>query len=88
MRAAARLGSKLFEPLVRRIHAGSAGGAVSAELEYAARKAGAEQMSFHTIIAGGERSALPHGARLGAAIPRSGFVVCDFGVILSGYCSE
>src|SRR5262249_46644794 len=38
--------------------------------------------------AAGERSALPHGRASEAAIPANGFVVCDFGVILSGYCSD
>src|SRR5437868_1999943 len=36
----------------------------------------------------GEHSSLPHGRASEATIPRSGFVVCDFGVILSGYCSD
>jgi Xaa-Pro aminopeptidase len=45
-------------------------------------------MSFPTIIAAGKRSALPHGRASRAAIPSRGFVVCDFGVILSGYCSD
>jgi Xaa-Pro aminopeptidase len=57
-------------------------------MEYAARKAGAPEMSFATIIASGERSALPHGRASEAAIPAQGFVVCDFGVILAGYCSD
>jgi Xaa-Pro aminopeptidase len=57
-------------------------------MELAARNAGAEGMSFETIIAGGPRSALPHGRASLAAIPARGFVVCDFGVILHGYCSD
>ena len=52
-------------------------------MEYAARKAGAEGMSFATIIAAGARSALPHGRASSTAIPAGGFVVCDFGVILA-----
>ena len=44
-------------------------------------------MSFETIIASGKRSALPHG-RASAAKIGNGFVVCDFGVILAGYCSD
>src|SRR5262249_31721698 len=40
-----------------------------------------------TIIASGKRSALPHGRATGARIGK-GFVVCDFGVILAGYCSD
>jgi len=34
---------------------------VAAEMEHAARRAGAQEMSFATIIASGARSALPHG---------------------------
>jgi len=45
-------------------------------------------MSFETIVAGGERSALPHGRATLAKIPRRGFVVLDFGVVLDGYCSD
>jgi Xaa-Pro aminopeptidase len=45
-------------------------------------------MSFPTIIASGKRSALPHGVASEAKIAAGGFVVCDFGVILAGYCSD
>ena len=45
-------------------------------------------MSFPTIIASGARSALPHGRASDQRIAAGGFVVCDFGVILSGYCSD
>jgi Xaa-Pro aminopeptidase len=61
---------------------------VAAEMEYAARRAGAEEMSFPTIIASGARSALPHGRATEQEIAPGGFVVCDFGVILAGYCSD
>jgi Xaa-Pro aminopeptidase len=57
-------------------------------MELAARRGGAEEMSFSTIIASGARSALPHGRASEQAIPKGAFVVCDFGVILSGYCSD
>src|ERR1039458_1644654 len=41
-----------------------------------------------TIVAAGARSALPHGRATEQAIAPGGFVVCDFGVILAGYCSD
>ena len=53
-----------------------------------ARLAGAEAMSFETIVASGERSALPHGRATGAKLPERGFVTLDFGVLLDGYCSD
>ena len=45
-------------------------------------------MSFETIVAAGPRSALPHGVASQARLPRRGFVVLDYGVILNGYCSD
>ena len=61
---------------------------MAAELEFEARRRGAEGMSFETILASGARSALPHGRATGAKLPRKGFVTLDFGVILNGYCSD
>jgi len=88
MRAAALLGVNLLDSLKSVLRVGAKECEVSAELEYAASRAGAEAMSFPTIIASGERSALPHGRASQHAIPPKGFVVCDFGVILGGYCSD
>jgi Xaa-Pro aminopeptidase len=88
LRSAALLGASLFDRALEVIRPGVREAEVAAEMEYAARKAGAEAMSFTTIIASGERSALPHGRASQATIPAQSFVVCDFGVILSGYCSD
>jgi Xaa-Pro aminopeptidase len=88
LRSAVMLGASLFDRALEIIRPGVRETEVAAEMEHAARKAGAEAMSFETIIASGERSALPHGRASQAAIPGEAFVVCDFGVILSGYCSD
>ena len=88
IRAAVALGAKLFERALEVLRPGVKETEVAAEMELAARRGGAEQMSFPTIIASGARSALPHGRASDQAIPPGGFVVCDFGVILSGYCSD
>src|ERR1700720_3303294 len=88
LRSAVMLGASLFDRALEIIRPGVRETEVAAEMEYAARKAGAEAMSFETIIASGERSALPHGRASQATIPGEAFVVCDFGVILSGYCSD
>ena len=87
-RKAVLAGAKLFKVLLETVRPGARESEVAAELEYAARKAGVEGMSFETIIASGRRSALPHGRASQDAIPANGFVVCDFGVILTGYCSD
>ncbi len=88
LRRAVLLGCGLFDKAVETIRAGVKETEVAAEMEYAARQQGADGMSFETIIASGPRSALPHGRASSAAVPSQGFVVCDFGVILAGYCSD
>ena len=88
IRAAVALGAKLFDRALEVIRPGIKEAEVAGEMEFAARRGGAEGMSFPTIIASGARSALPHGRASDQPIARGGFVVCDFGVILSGYCSD
>ncbi|HTD96512.1 MAG TPA: Xaa-Pro peptidase family protein [Edaphobacter sp.] len=88
MRAAARVGCGLFDGMLTYLEAGLTEVEVAAELEHTARLAGAEGMSFETIVASGARSALPHGRATAAKLPRKGFVTLDFGVILDGYCSD
>jgi Xaa-Pro aminopeptidase len=88
IRSAVNLGAKLFDRALEVMRPGVKESDVAAEMEYAARRAGAEEMSFSTIIASGERSALPHGRASDKPIKPGGFAVCDFGVILDGYCSD
>jgi Xaa-Pro aminopeptidase len=88
IRTAARVGCELFEGMLTYLQAGLTEAEAAATLEYAARLAGAEGMSFDTIVASGVRSALPHGRATAAKLPKRGFVTLDFGVILDGYCSD
>jgi len=88
IRGAIELGAELFRTARKKIRPGVREVEVAAAMEYEARRAGAEGMSFSTIIAAGKRSAVVHGRASEARIPRRGFVVCDFGVILRGYCSD
>jgi Xaa-Pro aminopeptidase len=88
IRAAVLLGSSLFQSALSTIQPGVAESLVAGELELQARRAGAEKMSFDTIVAAGRRSALPHGRASAQAIPEAGFIIMDYGVILAGYCSD
>jgi Xaa-Pro aminopeptidase len=88
IRAAAELGGRLFDEMLRYLRPGLKEMEVAATLEHAARMAGAEAMSFETIVASGERSALPHGRASSAKLPNHGFVTLDFGVVLDGYMSD
>lgn len=82
------LGAEILTPALETIRPGIKESEVAAEIEYAARRWGAEGMSFETIVAAGKRAALPHGRASNALIPKRGFVILDLGVILHGYCSD
>jgi Xaa-Pro aminopeptidase len=88
IRKAALLGCGLFDGMLEFLEPGLTEVVVAAQLEFAARLAGAEGMSFETIVASGVRSALPHGRATTAKLPARGFVTLDFGVMLDGYCSD
>lgn len=88
IREAVHMGASLFRVARKRIRPGVREFEVAAAMEYEARRKGAEGMSFPTILASGPRSAIVHGRASEARIPSRGFVVCDFGVILAGYCSD
>ena len=85
---AALLGCRLFDHMLGFIRPGLREIEVAAELEHQARLHGAEAMSFETIVASGQRSALPHGRATETKLPKRGFLTLDFGVILKGYCSD
>jgi Xaa-Pro aminopeptidase len=88
MREAALLGCRLFDHMLGYLRPGLREIEVAAELEHQARLLGAEGMSFDTIVASGQRSALPHGHATDTRLPRRGFLTLDFGIIHDGYCSD
>lgn len=88
LRKAAHLGCYLYEDLLLWLKPGMSEAAVAAELEYRARLAGAESMSFETIVASGVRGGLPHGRASSKPLISGEMVTLDFGVILDGYCSD
>jgi Xaa-Pro aminopeptidase len=88
IRASVLLAASLFQTALSVIKPGVAETQVAGELELQARRAGAEKMSFDTIVAAGPRSALPHGRASSQPIPAQGFIILDYGVILAGYCSD
>src|SRR6478736_6320387 len=88
IRASVLLAASLFQTALSVIKPGVAETQVAGELELQARRAGAEKMSFDTIVAAGPRSALPHGRASAQAIPNQGFIILDYGVILASYCSD
>jgi Xaa-Pro aminopeptidase len=88
IRASVLVAASLFQIALSAIRPGVAESLVAGEMELQARRAGAEGMSFDTIVAAGARSALPHGRASLQPIPGNGFIILDWGVILAGYCSD
>ena len=88
MRRAAALTCDLYGGMLSWMEAGMRERDVAAELEYRARKAGAEGMSFETIVAAGERSSQPHARATEARLQPGDLVTLDFGIVLDGYCSD
>jgi Xaa-Pro aminopeptidase len=88
LHSAVNLGAAVYQEALASVAVGVRESEVAGRLEFAARRGGAEGMSFDTIVAGGKRSALPHGRASNQPLPRRGFVVIDSGVLLNGYCSD
>ena len=88
IRASVLLAASLFPAALSAIRPGVSENQIAGEMELQARRAGAEKMSFDSIVAGGNRSALPHGLASSQPIPDKGFIILDWGVILAGYCSD
>jgi Xaa-Pro aminopeptidase len=58
------------------------------QIESLAREAGAEGLSFPSIVASGPNSALPHAVPTDRKIRSREPIILDAGVRLSGYCSD
>ena len=80
--------SKAFERAVRRVRPGIRERDLAAEIEYQMRRHGAERPSFETIVAAGERSALPHASPTSASLQAGQLVLVDMGTFQDGYASD
>jgi Xaa-Pro aminopeptidase len=88
MRRAAILAVRVMEEAVPLLKAGVREFEVAAEIEYQMRKRGASGAAFETIVAFGERAALPHARPTAKRLKKNEFVVLDLGAILAHYCSD
>ncbi len=88
MRQAARIADAAWLDILPMLRPGVTEAEIANELEYAMRKKGAEGISFPSIVAAGENSALPHAHPGKKELKRGDFVVLDFGAIFEGYCSD
>lgn len=88
MKEAADLADRAYTHILSFIRPGATELDIALELEFFMRKHGATATSFETIVASGERSALPHGVASERVIGNNEFVKLDFGAYYKGYCSD
>ena len=88
IRRAVKLNSEAFERACRQLRPKWTEARLAAEIEYQMRRLGADGAAFDTIVAGGERSSLPHAQPTRRRVAPGGLIVVDQGAILDGYTSD
>jgi Xaa-Pro aminopeptidase len=88
IRRACAIADDAFQALLPRLAAGLTEQQFALELEFAMRERGASGNSFDPIIASGPNGAKPHHMPSDRVIERNEMIVCDFGCIVEGYCSD
>src|SRR5438045_9706931 len=88
MRRAAILAGEVVQSAIRLLKPGIREFEVGAEIEYQMRKRGASGPAFETIVAFGERAALPQARPTAKRLRKIELVVVDLGAILGHYCSD
>jgi Xaa-Pro aminopeptidase len=61
---------------------------VALALERFVREQGGDRMAFDAIVAGGPRSAMPHGVASARVLQRGDLVTLDFGAVVDGYHAD
>ncbi|MDR0286318.1 MAG: aminopeptidase P family protein [Clostridiales bacterium] len=88
IKKACKIASNAFCETVTYIRAGISEQDVACELEYRMKRMGAQDLSFETIVASGERGGMPHGKASEKLIESGDAITIDFGCIWGGYCSD
>ncbi|MCR8969328.1 Xaa-Pro peptidase family protein [Facklamia sp. 7083-14-GEN3] len=88
IRQACEITDQAFEHILTFIKPGVTEIQVANELEAFLKDKGSTGMSFDTIVASGERSAMPHGVASEKVIEDGDVVTLDFGCYYKGYSSD
>ena len=88
IRRACAIADASFQAVLARLADGITERQFALELEFGMRERGASGNSFDAIIAAGPNGAKPHARPSDRVIGRNELVVCDFGCIVDGYCSD
>lgn len=88
IRASVLTNSTAFSKAIGSIRAGVSESAIAGRLEYEMRRLGAEKAAFDTIVAFGERAALPHARPTSRKLATNEIVLIDMGSCQDGYMSD
>lgn len=88
LKKAIEIADKTFLHITGILRAGLKESEIGLEIEFFMRRIGAQKEAFETIVASGERSALPHGVATEKAINMGDLVTLDFGAVYEGYHSD
>ncbi|TYP51625.1 M24 family metallopeptidase [Thermosediminibacter litoriperuensis] len=88
IRKSQEITDKAFEHILNYIRPGVTESDLALEIEYFIKKNGADGLAFHTIVASGPRSSLPHGRPTSRKIQPGDFITLDFGAKFNHYCSD
>lgn len=88
MEGAQRIAEGALHQLLKEIRIGMTEKEIAARLQYLMVSAGAEKLSFDTIVASGPNSSMPHAVPTERKIEKGDFVTIDFGCVYRGYCSD
>jgi Xaa-Pro aminopeptidase len=86
--AAAAVATRALGRLLPELRAGLNELEVAGMLERTLREEGSEAYPFPSIIASGERSALPHARTSSRQVASGDFLLMDFGAAVRGYCAD
>lgn len=88
MQTCIALTDEIYAKVIEKIHVGMSEYEISALVQYYAIAAGAQQMSFDTVVTSGERTALPHGRPTDRQVKAHEPIMIDFGIQYENYQSD
>ena len=88
VKKAVKIADRAFSEILDQLKPGIKEKDVALEIEYKMKSLGAENPSFDTIVASGQRSSMPHGRASDKRLRKGDFVTLDFGCLYRGYASD
>lgn len=88
IRRAADITGDVLDEVLGAVEEGMTERELAADVDYRLRRAGSGPPAFESIVAAGERSALPHARPSERRLREGDLVLFDFGATFEGYCAD